>query len=112
MVGVVVSGSGTHHKIMPKHDSVFKETIGFIPYPGTLNVRLNERLQLSEPIVVDDLMWLYPIKVNNIKCYAIRRSKAYRNNTTKILGVVVSCCLRDKFNLKDGDTVDVEVVKE
>ena len=112
MVGVVVSGSSTHHKIMPKHNTIFKKTIGFIPYPGTLNVRLNERLQLSEPIVVKDLMWLYPIKVNNIKCYAIRRSRAYRNNQTRILGVVAPYCLRDRFNLKDGDTVDVEVVKE
>ena len=111
MVGVVCSGAGVHHKIMPNDNNIIKETVGFIPYPGTLNVRLNERLQLSAPIVIRGLMWLYPIMVNDLQCYAIRRSGPYQDNITGALGIMASVCLRDKFNLKDGDTVNVEVVK-
>jgi riboflavin kinase len=111
MVGIVCSGAGVHHGIMPNDNKAIKETIGFVPYPGTLNVRLNERLQLSAPIVIHGLMWLYPIMVNGLPCYAIRRSGPYQDNITGALGIMASVCLRDKFNLKDGDTVNVEVVK-
>lgn len=111
MVGIVRSGSGTHSKIMPKDNDAINKAVGFIPYPGTLNVRLEKAINLPDPVIIEGLMWLYPITVNGLRCYAIRRSAPYRDNTTGALGIMAPVCLRDKFNLKDGDTVNVEVVR-
>lgn len=111
MRGIVRSGCGAHSRIILRDKDVLQEAVGFEPYEGTLNVSLREAITLPEPITVTTIVYLYPVLFNGTQAYIIQRGKPRENDRAGLAEIISQYCLRDKFNLKDGDTVNVEVVK-
>ena len=125
LVGVVVSGlgEGAFYISLEGYRRAIEEALGFTPYPGTLNVRL-ERQSLPYRRYLDSLPGiLIPGFSNGIRTYGA--VKAFRarikgiegavvipertHHPTDVIEVVAPVKLRDVLGLKDGDKVEIEV---
>ena len=92
--------------------------IGFIPYPGTLNVRVDDegivRL-LSRPKVeipgfkaknrTFGAIMCYKIRINNLDAYIVRPQRA--THSKDILEIIAKDNLRDSLRLKAGSRVNL-----
>ena len=112
MRGIVRSGCGAHSRIILRDKDALQKAAGFTPYEGTLNVSLREAITLPDPITVTTIVYLYPVLFNGTQAYIIHRGKPRENDRAGLAEIISPLCLRDKFNLKDGDIVTVEVVKK
>jgi riboflavin kinase len=95
------------------------EKIGFVPFPGTLNVKLDEKnvkakeSLMSKPgITIDPQLGYYSGKCyhacirNNCNCVIIiPESPEYPKD---VLEVISPMSLRSYFQLKDGDCIQIE----
>jgi riboflavin kinase len=99
------------------------EKIGFIPYVGTLNVRLarvgvaaKESLKNAKRIEISPINGFLRGKcipayfMHDLKCAII--IPEVENYPEDVIEVIAPVNLRRKFRLKDGDTVQVKIVLE
>lgn len=123
--GLVSSGSGEGTKFtkLPWFEEQVRRKLGFAPYPGTLNLKLDEYGKRVKKVLE---------KTNSIvivpedgycrgKCFKVRvmdsvegavvipEVEGYPDN---LLEVVVPINLREKFGLKDGDLVVLDILVE
>jgi riboflavin kinase len=97
-----------------------EEKLGFTPYPGTLNIRLDEksikiRKALKDARGVEILPVpgfchgrIFEAKIMNVKCaVVIPEVPGYPKD---VLEVVSSTNLREKLHLVDGSSVEVNVI--
>ncbi|WP_423793147.1 CTP-dependent riboflavin kinase [Methanocaldococcus indicus] len=122
--GKVVSGLGEGKKYLSikKYKEDIKKYLGFYPYEGTLNILLNNEIDFSNFKYFETEDFTH----NNKKYYGIRLIPVnILINDTKISGgivlpkktkhkknileIIAPIKLREKFNLKDGDTIKIEV---
>ena len=120
--GKVFTGSGEGAKFMklPWVKKQIEEKLGFVPYPGTLDVRITEesvelKKTLAEKCGVDILpcagfhrgkCYKASFKTE-LKCALIVPEVAdYPENVIEIIG---PRNLREKFHLSDGEAVEVKV---
>jgi riboflavin kinase len=121
--GRVFSGKGEGAKFMklPWVKKQMKERLGFAPYPGTLDVRITEEsVKLKRALAEGDGVEILPASgFCPGKCY-----KASFKDETKcaivvpevtgypedIMEIIGPENLRKKFNLSDGDPVQVKVM--
>ncbi len=120
--GTIFSGKGEGAKYMklPWVKKQIREKLGFVPYPGTLDVRITEesvalRKMLAEKKAMDILpaagfqrgkCYRASLKTE-LKCALIFPEVAsYPENVIEIIGAEN---LREKFHLSDGETVEVRV---
>jgi riboflavin kinase len=105
--------------------SQFSEKLGFQPFPGTLNVKLNEtsiairqRMDCVEPICIQGFNdgkrtfgsgKCYLIKINGIKSVVIIPERTHY--PTNLLEIIAPVNLRETLHLKDGDEVNILVEK-
>lgn len=123
LIGKVVSGSGEGGKFteLPWVKKQITEKLGFSPFPGTLNIKLNENsLKVKKALEKLNLVEISPQEgfckgkcieacfMNQLKC-AIVIPKV-ENYPEDLIEIVAPVNLRDKFQLRDGDTVEVEVL--
>jgi riboflavin kinase len=122
--GRVFTGLGEGEFYVNLYAKNFRRILGFIPYPGTLNVRvvpehvevLNERLKEVDPIVVP------PPQVRELKLGKVYLFKAFlyditvyivRPEYTVYKGDVVELIshehLRKKYGINDGDIVEISI---
>jgi riboflavin kinase len=125
LTGVVVSGlsEGAFYISLEGYRRAIEEALGFTPYPGTLNVRL-ERQSLPYRMYLDSLPGiLIPGFSNGIRTYGA--VKAFRarirgvegavvmpertHHPTDVIEVVAPVKLRDVLGLKDGDRIEIEI---
>jgi riboflavin kinase len=120
--GKVISGmgEGRYYTEQSGYVEQFKEKIGFIPYPGTLNVEIEyvERNKLrllknSKAIIIEEF------KTKNRSFGGVRCFKAkingsegaivlpLRSHYSSILEFISPDYLRQRLNLKDGDSVKI-----
>jgi len=121
--GVVFTGfgEGKYYMSQPSYVKSFKKTLGFVPYPGTLNVRIDpndvEKLDLirgSFPKIITGFKEKGR-SFGDVLCYSVKlfdsdekaaiivpRRTHYGKN---IAEVVSDINIRGKFNLKDGDEI-------
>ena len=107
LTGKVVSGIGGSSKWMPE----------YIPwlFPGTLNIRLDQEYN-------DDFNWIYiidtkygsPVKIaeceiNNLAAFIIKPPLAPPTKSSGLIEIGCQEKLRDKLNLKNGDTVQIKI---
>ena len=122
--GRVVSGlgEGRYYTEQDGYVQQFKEKIGFIPYPGTLNVEIDfiERNKLKllrnhNGITIDEFstddrsfggVRCYMAKINDIDGAIVLPLRTHYSNILEFISPVF---LREKLNLSDGDTVDVVI---
>jgi len=120
--GKVISGmgEGRYYTEQSGYVEQFKEKLGFIPYPGTLNVEIEyvERNKLrllknSKAINIPEF------KTKNrsfggVRCFKAKINDSdgaivlpMRSHYSNILEFISEDFLREKLNLKDGDSVKI-----
>ena len=93
----------------------FQECLGFVPFPGTLNVLLDEPFPASSPSILirgfseaEECFGgclCYHISINGMDAAAIRPEKS--SHPPELIEVIAPSNLRRTLNLKDGDSVEV-----
>ncbi len=122
--GRVFSGRGEGEIYINIYARAFEKTLGYRPYPGTLNIRLidgrrSRLLGNVKPIIVKPPE-LPGTRLAEVECYRARiedldnvyiivpRIKSYYGDN--IIEVIAPINLRRKFNLNDGDIVVLEIL--
>ncbi len=123
--GKVFSGRGEGSFFMSIYAKEFRRTLGFIPYPGTLNLKvLNEDyiqvysscLKKARPIVVEPpeipntklgRVYVYPANISGLDVFIVRPAiSVYKMD---VIEVIAEERLRETLNLEDGYEVLVEI---
>lgn len=125
--GTVFSGlgEGAYYMSLKGYREQFLKKLGFEPYPGTLNIRvdhqfLKEREKLNEfrefAIRIEGFsdgvrtygsLWCYHALINDIRGAALIIERSHYD--ISVLEVISQHKLRDELELKDGDRVRVSV---
>ncbi len=120
--GKVFSGSGEGAKFiqLPWAKKQIAEKLGFFPYPGTLNIKTTEDIhELEKLLKKEKTIEILPAKgfcrgrcfnacfMDTLKCAIV--IPEVENYPEDVLEVIAPINLREKFKLKDGDIVDVQI---
>ena len=118
-------GEGAYYISKEGYRKQFIERLGFDPYPGTLNLKLNAdydiktRMELEAYPAIEvsgfknedrtfGLVKCYPAIIDNkIKGALITALRSHYD--TSVLEIIAPVCLRKQLNLKDGNKVKVEI---
>jgi len=135
IVGEVSEGmhEGGYYVSIKGYFNQFKDKLGFEPYKGTLNLKLSdtdiailrEKLDNIVPIVIDGFkdqnreygpVRCYDVVVTRLDDMAKRRKAAIldiqrTHHEKNVIEILAKPFLRDYFNLKDGDKLIIEVIK-
>jgi riboflavin kinase len=119
--GVIFSGGGEGEKFvdLPWVRKQIKQKLGFVPYPGTLNVRLSEE-SLKKRKLLEKATWvkMCPAKgycsglvikasIGSFDCaIVIPEVSGYPEG---ILEIIAPFSLREKLHLNEGNNVMVRV---
>ncbi|WP_406660170.1 winged helix-turn-helix domain-containing protein/riboflavin kinase [Methanolobus sp. ZRKC3] len=127
LFGTVITGLGEGQYYIAKEGymSQFKEKLGFTPFPGTLNVRLDElsaelrdKIDLICPFTINGFNdgertfgggKCYPVEIGGIKAAVIIPDRSHY--PADLLEIMAPVKLREKLGLDDGDNVKI-VVKD
>ena len=117
MLGKVIAGLGQAGYFLSRegYRQQFLNRLGFIPFPGTLTVLLEESFPASAPAILIQgfsekeerfgACRCYRIRINGLDAVAIRPEKS--SHPPELIEVIAPLNLRRALNLKDGDTVEV-----
>lgn len=121
----VVSGVLRGEELIPKYAARMKGIIGFEPFPGTLNLRLERTLDfkayatktLEHKLVSGHRhveAYLAPAQLHvagqKYDCWAFRQEKNVHKGD--IVEILAGENLRRKFGLKDNDHVELELFEQ
>ena len=118
ITGIVTSGKGegAMYVMMPEYNKILKKHAGFSPYPGTLNIAVGSE---DYHYVVNNGkhvagfvkggveyggITIMRARMYGVECAAIVPEKTVHKDCVEIVAPV---CLRERFNIKDGDVVEV-----
>ena len=131
-------GEGGYYIRIKEYYEQFKKKLGFDPYFGTLNIQLSE---LNKELLEENLKSRIPIRIigfekqdddygkrtyGSVDCYECNvsrlddQSKKVRGAILKIVRthhkkniveIIAAPYLRDELNLKDGDRIRIEFIK-
>lgn len=125
--GQVIAGLGEGQYYIAQHGymSQFSEKLGFQPFPGTLNIKLNEAsialrqlMDCAAPVCIQGFNdgkrtfgagKCYLIRINGIKSAVIVPERTHYPNN--LLEIIAPVNLRETLHLKDGDEVNIKVEK-
>ncbi len=118
-------GEGSFFVSLAEYREHFRSFLGFDPYPGTLNVRLDEE-SIAKRRLLEGLEGyrVPPIRRGDVEYCGARLFRAVINGSVEggvvipdrtvygpdVVEVVAKVCLRDALGIKDGDRVRVEVL--
>ncbi|RXE55645.1 riboflavin kinase [Methanoculleus taiwanensis] len=125
LAGTVISGlgEGRYYMSIPHYREQFAEKLGFEPYPGTLNIRLNP-LSIQVRKELDTRHWIdidgftadnrtfggayaLPCRIGGHPCAIVVPTRTHYPED--IIEVIAGCELRKELSLTDNDTVEVEI---
>jgi riboflavin kinase len=123
VTGKISSGSGEGSKFIeiPWVKEQIARKLGFVPYPGTLNLKLSEGIANSELLKNAKAIEILPPKgfcrgrcfnacfMGAMTCAVV--VPEVENYPEDVLEVIAPMNLREKFGLKDGDLVYVEILR-
>lgn len=126
LAGTLVSGSGEGKYYMAQdgYTKQFRAKIGYVPFPGTLNVRLDanstaelEDIESMRGTLIDGFSdgqrtygWVrcYGATINSrVSCNLLRLERTHHDND--IVELVASLNLRRKLRITDGASVTISV---
>ncbi|MFZ0966140.1 MAG: DUF120 domain-containing protein [Candidatus Bathyarchaeia archaeon] len=121
--GKVFSGSGEGARFIeiPWVKKQIAEKLGFIPHFGTLNIKLTEGIANVKLLKKAKAIEILPAEgfcrgrcfnacfMNTLKCAIV--IPEVENYPEDILEVIAAINLREKFKLKNGDVVDVQIMR-
>jgi len=119
----VFSGLGEGEFYVSIYSKSFRIKLGVNPYPGTLNTRLiedvelfNQCLEHMQKTVVE------PPRIEGVKLAPVLAYPAYLNGypswivrpeitvyKKEVVEIIADTSLRELFNLEDGDLVEIEL---
>ncbi len=125
--GTLVSGmgEGAYYMSLKGYTKQFKSKIGYIPFPGTLNVRLDKKIHLEtikqfetlDGIKIKSFSdgkrtygWVkcFPAKLNrSINCQLIILERTHHDDS--IIELISKVCIRKSGKLKDGSQVTIKI---
>ena len=125
--GILVSGmgEGAYYMALKGYTKQFKSKIGYVPFPGTLNVRLDQKthqeaikqFKTLEGIKIKSFSdgtrtygWVkcFPAKLNNsISCELIMLERTHHDDS--IIELISKTCMRKIGKLKDGSKVSIKI---
>ncbi len=125
--GILVSGmgEGAYYMALKGYTKQFKSKIGYVPFPGTLNVRLDQKthqeaikqFETLEGIKIQSFSdgkrtygWVkcFPAKLNNsISCELIMLERTHHDDS--VVELISKICLRKTGKLKDGSKVSIKI---
>ena len=117
-------GEGSYYLSHEGYHQQFTQKLGFTPYPGTLNVKLSpnelrkkQDLEMYPSIIIEGFkedqrsfgkVKCFPVLINNtVKGAVIIINRTHYDES--VLEVIAPVYLRDRFNLKEGSKVTIEV---
>jgi riboflavin kinase len=120
--GFVTNGKreGGYFLLKEGYARQFREKLGFVPFPGTLNIRTDEEVPFKEPSGVLEsfsehgkmygkvTFYLTSLRHDDkvVRCYIVRPSMAKEKG---IIEIVHEQNLRELLGLEDGDAVELEI---
>lgn len=125
--GTLVSGmgEGAYYMGLKGYTKQFQSKIGYIPFPGTLNVRLDQKIHQESIKQFETLNgikiksfsdgkrtygWVkcFSAKLNNsINCQLIILERTHHDDS--VIELISKVCLRKNAKLKDGSTVSIKI---
>ena len=120
MHGKVIAGVGQAGYFLSRdgYRQQFLDRLGFIPFPGTLNVLLDQPFPASAPAIIVQgfsekeksfgACSCYRIQINGLDGAAIRPDKS--SHPPELIEVIAAVNLRRALDLKDGDRVEVALL--
>ena len=116
--GKIFSGLGVSSTRTQQNSAIYKQKSGMDLYPGTLNVRLDEDFLIPDKSIFIDKkdikpdiskrnIRLIPAKFRDIEVIIMSPEPLFYD--TNIIEVMAVENLREKYNLKDGDEVEIEL---
>lgn len=127
--GEIISGmgEGSYYMSLPGYKQRFKEKLGYEPYPGTLNIKLNSKLYVDRKkeilkfpaILIDGFSdemrtygWVkcYPTLLNEsdeINGMVLILERTHYDDT--IIEIIAPFSIKDKFKLENGDVIKFKV---
>ncbi len=125
--GTLVSGmgEGAYYMSLNGYTRQFKSKIGYVPFPGTLNVKLDKKIHQEAAKQFEDLEgikirgfsdgkrtygWVkcFSAKLNNsITCELIILERTHHDDS--IIELISKTCIRKYNKLKDGSKVTVKI---
>lgn len=120
--GTIVSGmgEGRYYTEQEGYVTQFREKLGFVPYPGTLNIEIKQidknKIRLLKK---SDAIRINPFKTEDrtfggVKCFHAKIDKCrcvmvlpVRGHYSTVLEFISPRFLREKLHVQDGDTVNV-----
>jgi len=103
MKGRVRKGSGIDSG---RDWSGIEEILGYRPYPGTLNVKVEHRIKLEDTVKLFDYFDCAPGEINGQPCH-ICGKYGITFKGKRALFIVAPVKLREVLAIEDGDTVEV-----
>ncbi len=118
MRATVVSGlgQGSFFVSLEGYRRQFEEKLGFVPFPGTLNLRLEEPFPEEQAVIIEGFSEAgrtfgqcrcYRIVLSGVPAAVIRPEKS--RYPPELIEVIAPVNLRRALGLEDGDAVDVTV---
>ncbi len=125
--GTLVSGmgEGAYYMSLKGYTKQFKSKIGYVPFPGTLNVRLDKKVhqevikqfETLNGITIKSFSdgkrtygWVkcFPAKINQtIDCQLIILERTHHDSS--IIELISKICIRKSGKLKDGSKVTIKI---
>jgi len=123
--GTVVSGlgEGRYYLSLPGYKNQIKQKLGFLPYPGTLNIRLGaadlwkrQHILRLDPVIIKGFrdekrtygdLFAYGCTLEGVECAVLVPLRTHHG--ADILEVIARWELKRKLKKKDGDSVRVVV---
>ena len=126
--GTLVSGmgEGAYYMGLKGYTKQFISKIGYVPFPGTLNVRLDKKIHqesIKQFETLDGIKiksfsdgnrtygWVkcFPAKLNNsVNCQLIILERTHHDDS--VIELISKTCLRKNAKLKDGSKVSIKIV--
>ena len=127
--GEVVSGmgEGSYYMSLSGYKQRFKEKLGYEPYPGTLNIKLNSKIYVDRRKEISKFPsltlegfsdetrtygWVkcYPANLNeseNPNCAVLILERTHYDDT--IMEIIAPFSIKEEYKLKNGDLIKFKV---
>ena len=125
--GTLVSGmgEGAYYMGLKGYTKQFKSKIGYVPFPGTLNVKIGQKIHqeaIKQFVNLNGINinsfsdgkrtygWVkcFPAKINNsVDCNLILLERTHHDNS--VVELISKLCLRKTAKLKDDSKISIKI---
>ena len=118
--GILVKGFGEGKFYINKYSDKFEDKLGYKPWSGTLNIKLNKMLKIvKKPLIIKSFedsgkifgsIKCYPCIINNKNIKAHLIMPEINKHEKTIIEIVSPLYLRKALNIQDNDNITIELI--